>query len=134
MAANQPGDTVEQFRAGLDAATLAMIDALRAIVTTAYPGLEERIKWNAPSFAVAGDDRITLGIERKGGVRIVLHRGAAAKDVAGFAFEDVDGIAKWPAPDRGVATFRTLDAIESVWEGLTALCRRWIEVTQDAQD
>ncbi len=61
---------IEGFRSVLDGETLAMIDRLREIVAASHPSLNEQIKWNAPSFAVGGDDRITLGVERKGGVRL----------------------------------------------------------------
>lgn len=121
--------SIEDYRAGLDPHTLALIDALRAIAAGAHPALVERIKWNAPSFAIGDADRITLGVERKGGVRMVLHHGASAKPLPSFAFEDKDGLARWPAPDRGVAIFSDLAAIEAKRAPLSDLCRRWIEAT-----
>jgi len=124
-----PDPGVEAFREGLDHDTRAMIDALRAIVAGAGPALTERIKWNAPSFAIGDDDRITLGLERKGGARLVLHRGAKPKDAAGFTFEDPAKLAKWPAPDRGVILFKDRAAIESRQEALADLCRRWVDQT-----
>lgn len=123
--------TIEDFRNSQDGTTLAMIDSLRAIVASASPSLDERIKWNAPSFAVGGDDRITLGVERKGGVRLVLHRGAKPLPTDDFRFDDPDGLAKWPSPDRGVIVFSDLDAIERVRDELALLCRRWIEHVGD---
>ena len=121
-------DDVEGFRAGLDSDTLAAIDALRALVVAADGSVEERIKWNAPSFAKGGDDRITLGIERKGGVRAVLHRGAKPK-VDDFSFDDPDRLAKWPAPDRGVLTFADADAVTAKGDALKDLFARWIAAT-----
>lgn len=79
-----------------------------------------------PSFAVGDDDRLTLGIERKGGIRLVLHRGARPKDAAGFAFNDSAELAKWPSADRGIATFKDIAAIDAQREALIDLCRRWI--------
>ena len=122
-------DAIDAFRQTLDHDTLAMIDALRGIVAGSHASLTERIKWNAPSFAVGDDDRITLGIERKGGVRIVLHRGAKPKDAAGFHFDDKAKLAKWPAPDRGVILFKDGAAIDAGRDALTDLCRRWIDAT-----
>lgn len=125
--------TIETFRASLDADTLATVDALRAAVTAACPTLVERLKWNAPSFALASagddDDRITLGLERKGGVRVVLHRGAKVKDVSGFAFEDGAKLAKWLAPDRGVVVFANAAAVEAKSAAFSDLCTRWVERT-----
>lgn len=121
--------SVDAFREGLDAESLAMIDALRSIVSSSCADLIEQIKWNAPSFGTCDADLITLGIERKGGVRLVLHRGAKPKQADGFHFDDVDGLAKWPASDRGVLTFRTLGDIQAKRDALSDLCRRWAEAT-----
>ncbi len=118
---------IEAFRAGLDSETLATVDRLRTIVAGAHPDLVERIKWNAPSFALGEDDLITLGLERRGGVRLVLHRGAKPKDLAGFAFDDPAGLARWPAADRGVAVFQTPDTVERQAEALRDLCARWVQ-------
>ncbi len=120
--------TVEAFLQDLPPDTRALVDALRNAI--AGPDLVERLKWNAPSFAVApggdDDDRITLGLERKGGVRVVLHRGAKAKDTSGFKFEDASGLAKWPAPDRGVMVFKDVAAVEARRVEFTDLCARWL--------
>ena len=123
------GVGIERFRAALDAETLATVDAIRAIVADSHPGLTESIKWNAPSFAVGGDDRITLGLERKGGVRVVLHRGAKPKPLAGFSFDDKDGLAKWPAPDRGVVVFQDEAEVAERAEAFRSLCASWIAAT-----
>lgn len=119
-------DDVEAFRSRQHGETLAMIDRLRGIVAAANPALVERIKWNAPSFAIVDDDRITLGVAPKGGVRLVLHRGVKPKPLDGFAFDDPDGLAKWSAPDRGVIAWKTLAEIDATADALSRLCARWI--------
>lgn len=124
-------DAVEKFRKTLAPDVLAMVDALRAAVAAAHPGLVESIKWNAPNFTVDGEDRITLGIERKGGVRLVLHRGATRHaDSAAFSFADDRKLARWAAPDRGVIVFGDLAAIRARAADLQALCRSWVEQTR----
>lgn len=120
--------TVEQYRHGLDAGTRAAVDALRDIALDAHPGLDERIKWNAPSFALGGEDRITLGVAPKGGVRVVLHRGARPKEDA-FRFADEGGLARWPAPDRGVIQFADAGEVEARREALRDLFARWLAAT-----
>lgn len=120
---------VVSWRAQCDPRELPAIDALRAIAMEAGPNLVESIKWNAPNFAQDGEDRITLGVERKGGVRAVLHRGAA-KGGEAIAFEDNDGLARWPTPDRGVLTFADRDAVESRRDALVKLFARWLDVTR----
>lgn len=126
--------TIETFRDGLDAETRQTVDALRAAIASVGPDLVERLKWNAPSFAVppAGDDddRITLGLERKGGVRVVLHRGAKAKDAKGFVFEDSAKLAKWLAVDRGVMVFADNAALDARLPEFTDLCARWLATTR----
>jgi hypothetical protein len=122
---------IEGFRSALDGETLAMIDRLREIVASSHPSLIEQIKWNAPSFAVGGDDRITLGVERKGGVRLVLHRGAKLRPAEGFSFDDTAQLAKWPAADRGVMIWKDVASIDRVASQLKLICRRWIEQVGD---
>lgn len=125
--------TIETFRQSLSADTLATVDALRAAIVDAGPDLVERLKWNAPSFALSpadDDDRITLGLERKGGVRVVFHRGAKAKDVTGFAFEDSAKLAKWMAPDRGVVVFADAAAVAAKRDAFGDICRRWVAATR----
>lgn len=123
-----PSD-VEVFRKKLDLQTLETVDAIRSIVSAAHSGLQESIKWNAPSFALGGDDRITLGLERRGGVRVVLHRGAKTKDSAGFSFDDKTGLARWPAPDRGIMVFSNIAEVEQHAAALSELCSRWLAAT-----
>jgi hypothetical protein len=120
---------VESFRARLDLHTRETVDAIRAIIAASHSGLTERIKWNAPSFAIGGDDRITLGLERQGGVRVVMHRGAKPQALDGFRFDDRDGLARWPAPDRGIIVFQDKAEVEKRAEALRDLCSRWFAAT-----
>ena len=120
---------VEAYRAGLKPGVLATVDALRSIVAAAHPGLVERIKWNAPSFALGDEDRITLGVAPKGGVRVVLHRGVKAKDSSAFRFEDKDRLARWPTADRGVLTFADAGEVEARRKAIATLFARWLEAT-----
>lgn len=126
------GDTVEAWLDSLSPDDRTAVDRLRQIVTGASPGLVETIKWNAPSFADGPDDRVTLGIERKGGVRVVLHRGTVVRDAAAFFFEDPDRLARWPSPDRGVVTLKTPAEVEARGSALGQLIRRWIEANRQA--
>lgn len=123
-------DAVAAWLDASDPAMRGLIERLRALALAAAPDVTEQIKWNAPSFCVDGDDRITLGLERKGGVRAVLHRGAKAKDTAGFAFADPDRLATWPSVDRGVLTFADEAALEAKEEAVAELFRRWLEATR----
>ncbi len=118
--------TVEAFLADLPAETLAVVQELRALIRAAHPGLVEGIKWNAPSFALDGTDLVTLGLQRDGTARLVLHRGAKAKDNSDFRFDDPDGLADWPAPDRGVVVIKNSTEMAAKAEPLVAMVRRWV--------
>lgn len=119
-------NAVEAYLENLDPVARMQIDALRKIVRASHDSLVEHIKWNAPSFMLDGEDRITLGLDRKGGVRLVLHRGAKARAADDFAFTDPAGLAAWPSPDRGVIQFRDVIEIEANADDLAALCARWL--------
>lgn len=118
--------TVDEFRGNLTEEVRQTVDLLREIIATAHDDLSERIKWNAPSFAIGEEDLITLGLEKNGGVRVVLHRGAKRKDVTGFRFDDTTGLARWPAADRGVVVFQDRSAVEQRRDALHQLCVRWV--------
>ena len=118
---------IEKFRRGLDPGTLETVDALRAVVAAADDRLVEDFKWNAPSFRVGAEHRVTLGLQRTGGVRLVLHRGVATKDTTHFAFEDVDGLAQWPSKDRGVVTVENAAQVLERQDALHRMIKRWID-------
>lgn len=122
--------TVDAWLGSVDAPTRAMIAPLRALALGAASGVAEQIKWNAPSFSLGGEDRITMGIEAKGGVRAILHRGVKAKEAAGFAFDDPAGLARWPAVDRGVLIFKTEAEITDRAAELADLFTRWFAATR----
>ena len=122
-----PTDAVETYLATLDPAQRPALDRLRGIVRAAAGAdVSEGIKWNSPNFAHRGEDRVTLNLGPKGSLRLILHRGAKVKDTAGFAFDDPAGLAKWPAPDRGVISFRDAADLEAKAEALADLVRRWV--------
>ncbi|WP_020398362.1 DUF1801 domain-containing protein [Kordiimonas gwangyangensis] len=122
--------SVDAFMAKLEHPRKAEIEELRAMLLALNPDITEQVKWNAPSFCVDGDDRITLRIQPKGQVQVILHRGAKAKTPADFAFEDTDGIAKWAALDRGIVDFRDRADFDARKEAFRQLATRWIDATR----
>jgi hypothetical protein len=112
-------ETVADYLARLSPPDRKLVERARLLVAEACPKAEESIKWNAPNFAVCGVDRVTLGLNPKGGLRFVLHRGAKGRDARRFSFDDPAKLAKWPRPDRGVVEVRDLIG-------------RWTEVTVGA--
>jgi len=65
-------DAVKSWLAKLDATTRKQIDAVRKIIKAAAPQLNERIKWNAPSYYFK-EDVITFGPYKNGKVLLVFH-------------------------------------------------------------
>ena len=65
----------------------ATVAEARGAILASNAAIEERIKWNAPSFCWAGDDRVTMNL-RGGTLMFVFHRGAKKKDATGFTFAD----------------------------------------------
>ena len=122
--------TVEAWLAAQSPDIRAAVERMRAIALAAADGVTEHIKWNGPSFCINGDDRITVGLNPKGGVRAILHRGVTVKDIAGFSFPDDSGLIQWAAPDRGVINFADDAAVAANAEAFAGLCRRWIEATR----
>ena len=57
-------ENVREWLAKLDPATKKQVDAVRSTIKTASPKLNERIKWNAPSYYYK-EDIVTFGPSRK---------------------------------------------------------------------
>lgn len=124
------GATVEDWLAAQTPEVRGAVERLRGLVLGAGEGVTEHIKWNGPSFCIDGDDRITIGVAPKGGVRAVLHRGVKAKDAADLRALDDSGWVQWAAPDRGVVAFADEAAVVARAEAFADLCRRWLEATR----
>lgn len=122
--------SVEQFMQALDHPLKAEIEGIRSLVKEANASLTEQIKWNAPSFCLDGDDRITLKLHPPRQVQLVFHRGAKAKDASGFHFPDESGLISWAAADRGLVTIRDMQDLEAKRDALVTLINRWLDATR----
>lgn len=107
----------------------AELDALRTIVVAAEPRLVEGVKWNAPSYAFAGDDRLTFNLSAKDRVRLIFHCGVKKRAATGRVPVDDQGLLEWAADDRGIATFRSADEVAAAKKALTQLVRGWLAAT-----
>lgn len=101
------------------------VEALRSLIGHVAPDLDEGLKWNAPSYALAGQDLITLNIGKRGEVRVVLHRGARPTPAPDAVFRDRHGLADWPSPDRGVVGVAEEMDVSSA-SPLADLIRDWL--------
>jgi hypothetical protein len=106
-----------------------LITVLRQAILAADERIVENEKWNSPNFVFGGVDRVTLRLHPKGGVQVILHRGAKTRvDAADFHFDDPTGLLTWPAPDRGVLKVNTVEEAQALSSEITQLVRRWIAV------
>lgn len=120
---------VHAYLDGLQHARKPEIETLRRLILDAVPDLAERIKWNAPSFGLGEDDRITMRLHPGDRLQLILHRGAKAAADDLFRFEDPDKLIVWAAPDRGVVTFSDAGDLAAKSEPLRGILQRWVACT-----
>jgi Domain of unknown function (DU1801) len=76
------------------------VQRLRTAILASNDTITEHIKWNAPSFRHAGQDRVTFRLQPGDKLQLIFHRGAKVRtDTAAFAFNDPTGLMTWLAPD-----------------------------------
>jgi hypothetical protein len=126
--ANRNAD-VDEYMKALDHPLKEGIEQVRLGILNSDTRITEHIKWNAPSFCMNGEDRVTFNVHPKGGVQLVFHRGTKAKDSKDFAFEDGAGLLEWRAADRAVVTLRDMSDIEAKEAALIETVNRWMEYT-----
>jgi hypothetical protein len=123
------GQSVSVFLATLEHSRKAEINRVRNIILGTNADIVEKIKWNAPSFGLEEDDRITFRLQPGDKVDLIFHRGVKPKALDGFAFTDETGLLKFVAPDRALLIFSDAVDIESKIEKLRWLVRAWIAAT-----
>lgn len=123
---------VEEYLQKLDHPFKMEIEEVRRIVLSIDKELSEHVKWNAPSFCFHNDDRVTFNLHGSGFFRLVLHRGAKAKESVNLKpyFEDVPkGFMQWAANDRATIKLTDLKDVEAKSELLKVVVSRWVDVT-----
>lgn len=123
--------TVEDFRSDLSEDKRLQVDTLRDLILTTQPQLEEHIKWNAPSYVLDGEDRITFNLMNKQGVvKLVLHMGATRKeDKKGVPIlQDESGLIEWSSDIRGMITFNSINDVTSNTDALKKIIIDWLSI------
>lgn len=110
----------------LNPAAPEVIEALRSILLDAAFELTEGVKWNAPSYALNGDDRITFNFRGKGGIRLVFHCGAKKRAVKPADPLIDERELEWADNERALATFMTVREVNAKREWLQGVIRRWL--------
>ena len=118
---------VDRFMGGLDHPLKDGVERLRTAILGSNDGITEHVKWNAPSFRYAGEDRGTFRLFPEDRVMLVFHRGSKVKADAGdFAFDDETGLLRWVAKDRAVVALRDAKDAEAKQRDLVDLVNRWV--------
>jgi hypothetical protein len=119
-----------EFMATLEHVRRDEIDVLRAAISGVDADLVEKIKWNAPSFGYGADDRVTLRLQPRDCLDIVLHRGVAKRSDV-FEFDDFTGLVDWKTTDRGVIRISDRAMLDARLPDIVALVSAWLESTRD---
>ena len=101
---------------------------LRAIILETEPKLTESIKWNAPSYALDENDRITFAMYKSGITALILHMGALRKETVNAppVLTDDHGIVEWKSDIRGVMSFESSEEISNRKDDISDILRRWL--------
>jgi hypothetical protein len=125
-ARTRAGTSVEAFLEQLEHPHKAAILLLRAAILHTDPRIAESVKWNAPSFAL-GEQFATFKLRPVETVQIVLHTGAKVKSPpTAMVIDDPEGLLRWAAPDRAIATFADLDTARAREAAFVGIVRQWI--------
>jgi hypothetical protein len=100
-------EQVEEFLRKLEHPLKKEIDEVRNIILSVDNQITEHIKWNASSYCIEGDDRITFNLHGKGFFRLIFHCGVKAKggDIKKTLFADTSDILEWVTGDRALVKF-----------------------------
>ena len=113
--------------ARLQHSRISDIEHIRAAILASDPDLSESIKWNAPNFVCAGEDRVTFRLQPGDRVDLVLHRGARTRvDVDTFALDDASGLIVWAARDRGVISIPENADLDVLLPEILRVIRAWV--------
>ena len=120
-------DDVDAFMQTLDYPLKAELEAVRAIILAADPGIAEGIKWNSPSFRTT-EYFATFNLRSNDAVQLILHFGAKVNDIsaAGVAIDDPNGLLTWLAKDRATIKFDDMKTITANGTALVKVVRQWI--------
>ncbi len=105
------------------------LDALRAIILSVDPSIEEGVKWNTSSFRTNDWFATLNGPKHVKEAMIILHAGAKAKGiVVKDRIPDPEGLISWLGNDRGQIVFEDMADIKSKQGALKAIVGVWIEL------
>lgn len=122
---------VTEFLSNLEHPQKEAIEIVRNIILSVNPAITEHIKWNAPSFCIGNEDRITFNLHSDGFFRLIFHCGAKGKDSndKGPLFVDITGLLEWVTDNRAIVTFTEQEVEKDKEEKRKQVVARWMEMT-----
>lgn len=112
-------EAVDAYMEALEHPFKAEIEAVRQIILAANPKMEERIKWNAPSFYFDKDFAAFNPRTRDfAQLVMVFHDGAMVQDRMGLLEGDYK--------DRRLASFHSMEDVLAKKEALEKVVNLWI--------
>lgn len=123
--------TIDEFMNSLDSDKRMQITVLRQVIVSVDPAIREHIKWNAPSYVLDGEDRVTFNVMNKEGVvKLVLHMGATRKEnkTDSPVLVEENEIIEWNSDIRGTISFKSMEDVTSNKAALSLILKKWLTI------
>jgi hypothetical protein len=123
--------TVEEFMAALTDDKKSQVSLIRRFILETNPSLTEHIKWNAPSYRLDGEDRLTFSTHNKEDVvKLVFHMGALRKEHKNTQpiLDDPFSLIEWASDIRGLISFPTMDKVINSEKAVKQLTASWLAI------
>lgn len=118
---------VDAFMQALDHPLKKEIAATRKVMLGASGDIGEGVKWQAPSFRTEADYFATINLRATEQVQVIFHTGAKAKGkVMQGKVADPEGLLRWLAKDRALASLGQGAAFKANSPALAALTAAWV--------
>jgi hypothetical protein len=124
--------TIDEFLSDLSTDKRQQVNALRELILETAPDLIEHIKWNAPSYVLDGEDRITFNLMNKQGVvKLIFHMGATRKEnkKGSPIMQDDTGLIEWSSDIRGMVTLKSVEEVNSSLISLKKIIKDWLSIS-----
>jgi hypothetical protein len=122
---------VEEFLKDLEPDKKSQLLEIRNYILETEPNLKEHIKWNAPSYVLDGEDRITFNLMNKQNlVKLVLHMGSTRKEdkTAQPIMNDTSGLIEWASDIRGYITFNDISEVLDNEKAIKKIVSDWLAI------
>lgn len=106
----------------------AALRAIRASILAADARIEEGIKWNAPSYHLAGDHFATFNLRSRDAIQLILHLGARPRPDAAVreAIGEPDLPLVWRSADRAILAVRSVAEAKTFDKPLRIVIGKWL--------